>query len=115
MIKIFYQKKVQIAIIIVLTALAYSNIFQNGFVSDDRGFILTWANSKKLADIPQVIAGDGPPFRQEATWRPVRDTLYVIYAQVFGKSPFGWHLHSILVHLGVTVLVYLIVTLIYSA
>ncbi|MBI2327921.1 tetratricopeptide repeat protein [Candidatus Curtissbacteria bacterium] len=109
MFKIFSSKKIQILTIVALTTLVYSNIFQNGFVSDDRGFILKWAPSKKISDIPKVLVGDGPPFRKEATYRPIRDTLYVLYGQVFGTSTFGWHLHGLLVHLAVTVLVYLIV------
>ena len=107
--KFLNSKKLQIIVVIVLTALAYSNIFQNEFVSDDRGFIAGWATTTKISDILQIIAGDGPPFRREATYRPIRDSIYAIYGQIFGKNTFGWHLHSLLVHLGVTVLVYLIV------
>jgi hypothetical protein len=97
------KKPVQLAIIILLTIVAYSNIFLNDFVSDDRGFVKKWASTQKLTDIPNILAGKGPPFRQEATYRPIRDSLYVIYYQMFGERTFGWHLHSILVHLASTV------------
>ncbi len=107
--RISTKKWFQILVVVFLTSLSYLNIFQNSFVSDDKTFVGQWAINQHFENIPAVFLGKGPPFREEATYRPVRDSLYIIYGQVFGNKPFGYHLHSILVHLGSTVLVYLIV------
>jgi hypothetical protein len=71
------------------------NIFGNGFVIDDQYFIV-----EKMAD----------PVSQQGVFRPVRSLLYTVYFQIFGtNNPAGYHLHSLLVHLVATGLVYLII------
>ncbi|MBI2595291.1 tetratricopeptide repeat protein [Candidatus Daviesbacteria bacterium] len=104
---IIQNSNFQIITLVLLTILAYSNIFSNGFVIDDKSFIGGWEGTKSLANIPQFFAGAVPP-GHEGVYRPLRSVLYAIYYQVFGTNIFWYHLHSILVHLGSTILVYFI-------
>src|SRR3989344_2677385 len=108
MIKIFYQKKIQLLLIVVLTALAYSNIFANGYITEDRDFIVNWEAKKDFANVGKILTCDVPESRNKLVFRPVRSLVYMLYDKIFGIKPFGYHLHSILVHLVVTTLVYLI-------
>ncbi|MBI2595276.1 hypothetical protein HYW46_00900 [Candidatus Daviesbacteria bacterium] len=105
--KYFRSTKVQILIIILATFLAYLNIFQNGFVVDDEDFIVNWKEKQEITNVPLMLKGNNPP-KFGGIYRPIRGVLYTFYDQIFGANPFGYHLHSILVHLGVTVLVYFI-------
>ncbi len=108
MTRLLRQKKYQIAIIIVLTLLAYSNIFQNKLLLDDNSFISEWEQIRHFSSLPDLLTGNVPPVHQ-GVYRPIRSILYLIYYQLFGTNPLGYHLHSILVHLISTILVYFII------
>lgn len=53
MIKVFSNIRLQILIIVLLTVAAYSNIFQNGFTTDDPYLILNWQRVHNLSIIPE--------------------------------------------------------------
>ncbi len=99
------QRKIQLVIITVLTILAYSNIFQNQFVIDDYGFVDKSYTSK--LHIISAFQGVVPP-GHEGVYRPIRSLFYLLYSYLFGQNPFLYHLHSLVVHLLSTVLVYFI-------
>lgn len=100
------QTKVQILIIVILTLLSYSNIFQNEFVIDDKTFV-TWAQTKSLGNIFSILGGD-VPIGHEGVYRPIRGVIYVLYANIFGLTAFIYHLHGIVLHFVCTLLIYLI-------
>ena len=97
-----------ILIILLVTTIAYANIFGNGFVIDDQYFIKEWELTRSWGSVGQLLAGANPE-SQSGVYRPVRSLLYLVYYQLWGTNPFFYHLHSLLVHLIVTVLVFLIV------
>ncbi len=101
------NRKFQILAIIVLTVLAYSNIFQNGFVWDDEFFIPQWEAIRNMSSFPQMLQG-ALPSKFSGAFRPGLSIYYLLFYQLFGQNTFGWHLQSLLVHLLSTVLVYLI-------
>ncbi len=107
MLKLFHQTKIQLLLILLLTTLVYSNIFQNQFVIDDKTFIVSWDDSKSLANIPKLLAGSLPA-GHEGVYRPIRSLIYSFYYQIYVTNPFGYHLHSLLVHLASTLLIYFI-------
>src|SRR3989344_1823309 len=107
MINLFQSQKNQIFIIIALTLLSYSTIFANQLVIDDFDFIVNWESSHQL-NLINLITGDQPG-GHEGVYRPLRSLLYGVYYQIFGTNPLGYHLHSLLVHLISTILVYLII------
>ncbi len=101
------DKRIQLLIIVILTILAYSNIFFNGTAIDDSTF-LNWQGTHDISNLGNLLAGQLPP-GQEGVYRPVRSVLYLIYYYVWGTNVFGYHLHGLLVHLICTVLVFLII------
>ncbi len=89
-------RTIQIFIITILTILAYTNIFWNGFVIDDQYFI-----KDRNTDPPSQLG----------VFRPIRSLLYSFYFQIWGtENPTGYHFHSLAVHLLSAILVYLICT-----
>lgn len=98
----------QIALITVAGILAFSNIFDNEFLIDDKTFISEWEASQKF-EIVKLVKGDVPGVH-EGVYRPIRSILYSVYYQIWQDNPFGYHLHSLVVHLISTLFVYLVVT-----
>lgn len=96
----------QVIVAMLITSLVYSNIFGNQFVWDDTSFILNWPELKTfhfhLIDFfkGQVASG------HEGLYRPIRSVLYGLAYQIWGESPWGYHLQSLVVHLMATALMY---------
>ncbi len=103
--KFFHNRWFQISIILLATTIAYINIFGNGFVIDDRYFIEEWSLTRSWANVGQLLAGAHPE-SQPGVYRPIRSLLYLVYYQLWGTNPTGYHLHSLLVHLLATTLVF---------
>lgn len=96
----------KIILIILVTVLSYANILNNQFVIDDKTFIVNW-QTKNNFDLAAFFKGD-VPMGHEGVYRPIRSMIYSLYWPIFNAYPFGYHLHSILIHLFSTVLIYLI-------
>lgn len=103
-------RKLQIAIIILATVFAYSNIFNNQFIGDDQIFFVEWQLPKDIKNIPLLLTAQSTPSgHAEGGYRPARAIMFVLANALWGTNLTGYHLFSILVHLINTVLVYLIV------
>jgi Tfp pilus assembly protein PilF len=101
---------IQFIFIIFLSFIVYINTLSNGFVYDDDSQIVenTWIKSTKY--IPRIFLTDVWKFSGEATssyYRPMMHVIYTLNYQIFGLSPWGFHLVNILFHAGVSVLVFL--------
>jgi tetratricopeptide (TPR) repeat protein len=97
----------------VLAALAYLPDVQYDFILDDVPLILlnptitTWRNWKQVF-VTDIFAGQGKsPFGIEAVhYRPVYQLWQIFNEQLFGSVLPWWHVTALLLHLGVTLLVY---------
>ncbi len=108
---ILFQKiypLVPFIVIILFTVFAYSNTFANGFVFDDKDFILNWQETRYLYNIPSLIFKGDLPDGQQGVYRPFRSLLYVISYRLWGLNPLGYHLQALLIHLICTLFVFLI-------
>ena len=101
---------VGLAIVLGLVFLAYCNTLGFDFVHDDRMQILgnTWLRSWKY--LPRYFTADvwafeHPVFRG-TFYRPIFLLWFRLQYLVFGLKPWGWHLCTVLCHVGVTLLVY---------
>lgn len=103
----FSSSRNQIILVLLLSFSVYVNIFQNGFVLDDKTFIRGWEKIRSLEHLPELIAGEMPEGHFGA-YRPVHTILLAIYYSFFGQSPFGYHLMALIMHLASTVFVYLV-------
>ena len=99
-----------LALILVLVFLAYADTLWFQFVHDDSFQILgnTWLRSWKY--LPRyftrdVWAFEHPVFRG-TFYRPIFLVWFRLQYLVFGPNPWGWHLCTVLCHVGVTLLVY---------
>ncbi len=99
-----------LAFILGLVFLAYFNTLWFTFVHDDRFQILgnTWLRSWKY--LPRYFTADvwafeHPVFRG-TFYRPVFLLWFRLQYLAFGLNAWGWHLCTVLCHVGVTLLVY---------
>lgn len=105
------------AVLALLVALAYGNSLRNGFALDDRILIV----ENKLLTSPAGLAalllddywlarlspyGDPPFF--SGLYRPMTVASYAFNYFIGGLQPLGYHLVNVLLHLIVSVLVYLV-------
>lgn len=103
------------AILLVLgvTLLVFLNSLTGEFVYDDSFQILKNPTLQSAANIPamftqgvwQFMTSD-PSKAVGLYYRPMFNSLLIVNYQLFGFSPFGWHLVSLLLHLAATFLVY---------
>jgi len=101
---------VGLGLILVLVFLAYCNTLWFQFVYDDRFQILgnTWLRAWKY--LPRYFTADvwafeHPGFRA-TFYRPIFLVWFRLQYLVFGLNPWGWHLCTVLCHVGVTALAY---------
>lgn len=106
----FRDNLLYIASLIIVTSVVFGNIFGNEFVWDDQFFITDWQAIRSWSSLPDVLAGALPP-QFSGAFRPGLILLYLIYYQVFGTNPLGWHIQSVAVHVTNTLLVYFILKL----
>lgn len=94
-----YASQLVIAACILL---AYSNIYQNGFVFDDQLLIVknamlrSWDLSAILNSTPTVGWG----WNASSFYRPVQIILYTAMFQSFGLSPVAFHVLHVVLHIG---------------
>ena len=55
-------------LILALTALVFSSVFQNDFVRDDFGYILNWPLIQNLLNLPRFFVGFIPPEGMEGLY-----------------------------------------------
>lgn len=98
---------------LAITALAYLNALNGEFVYDDRVQILKNPTLSSLGNIPKMFTqgvwqflNSGDQNAVGPYYRPFFNIALIINHQLFGLEVFGWHLFSIVVHLGVVFLVY---------
>lgn len=83
--------------LLLVVALCYANTLSNGFVFDDHGHALSNPAFRSLRNIPSLLV---------ASYRPLRDITYALDFAVWGERAFGFHLTSVLIHAGNTLLVF---------
>jgi len=102
------KKHRQLIVIILATTAVYLTVFGNQFVIDDQYFIKDWPLTRSWSNAGQLLSGVNPE-SQPGVYRPIRSLLYLAYYQLWGTNPIGYHLHSLLVHLASTILIYFII------
>lgn len=105
-------------LVLTLVAAAGAPSLQNQFVTDDRNLFVYRDNQRahRLGEIWSqgslaAMQGDHPLgaeglVRQADTYRPLTLTSFVADRELWGQSPVGFHLTSLLLHLGACVLAF---------
>jgi len=119
--------KKSILIIIIITVLAFANSLTNDFVGDDTVVFVTNSFYNSLKNVPKLFSKeyitDGDNFETYADgeydrgsgsigYRPVLSATYFVDKALWGTKPFGYHLHSLLLHVVNSILVYFLIFLV---
>jgi hypothetical protein len=105
------SKYAAITVILIVSFGVYFNALFNGFVYDDRQLILQNPWIKDVRYIPQLFFSHIWAFEREGTgnyYRPIVHLIYMADYHIFGLKPWGYHLSRILLHVGSSLLVFLI-------
>jgi len=96
-----------ILIIVALSALLYAPVLGLGFVSDDNGLITHPITGIANQTVSSIFSSDLWHFQdtQSGYYRPLMMTSLLIDHWVFGDWAAGYHLHSLLWHLGCVTLI----------
>ncbi len=97
----------------VVCFLVFANSLGGDFVYDDTRQILrnTLIHDNDL--IWKALTSDVWAFKGDGTvngsnyWRPTLTAWHILNYRLFGTTPFGWHLLSVLLNMGVTLLAFL--------
>jgi len=103
---------IPILIIILLNSASYFNALFGAFVFDDNHMIVNNPLIRDLRNIPAIFSTNVWNFQQGHSSNYYRPMMYVIFSlnyHIFGLNPFGFHLVSVIVHCGVSVVVFLII------
>jgi Flp pilus assembly protein TadD len=103
---------------LVLTFIAYCGTLGFDFAYDDRSQVVgnPWIRSWRFAPRYFTVSvwGFHNPYVFGNYYRPLFFLWLRVNHMLFGLKPWGWHLTSVLAHLGVTVLVYYLASRILS-
>jgi Tfp pilus assembly protein PilF len=100
----------------MLALLTSINTLWNRFAFDDTQQVLGNEIIKRLSNLPMVFTTSVWAFNTESLslastdsyYRPLFMTLFTLNYAIFGTAAWGWHLVNVLVHTGVTLLVWLV-------
>lgn len=98
---------VRIAVIALITFLAYSNSFDSAFHFDDYSSIITHPYIKSINNIPYFFYYNGAPL----LGRPVTMATFAVNFEIGGLDPFSYHFMSFFIHLANAILVYILLLL----
>jgi tetratricopeptide (TPR) repeat protein len=106
-----------IIIIIVVSGAVYFNALRNGFVYDDIPQVVQNPWIRETRFIPEIFSTNVWAFQKTSTnyYRPLMHISFMLSYALFGLKAWGFHLVNILLHAGVTLLVYLISSRLFQA
>lgn len=99
-------------ILAVVCGAVYANSLNGEFVYDDTRQLVRNPLIQQNALIGKALTSDVWAFKGDGTqtasnyWRPTFTAWNIICYRLFGASPFGWHVASLLLHIGVTLLAF---------
>lgn len=106
------EKSLFPAVLLVLTVsvAVYTNAVFNGFVIDDLTQVVGNPWIRNFRHIPEIFTSNLWAYegRDSNYYRPLMHIVYLLVYQLFGLKQWAFHALNILVHAGVSVLVFLI-------
>ena len=107
-------------VIIGISVAVYFNALFNGFVYDDGTQVLANNWIKDVRFIPDIFSSSVAAFDKilgpvaSNYYRPIMHLIYMANYYIFGLKPWGFHLVNIVMHTGVTILVFIIAQLLFA-
>ncbi len=99
--KLLYPASKQLLLLSGVLVLVYGNALFNGFTLDDNYYI---AGNSQIVHAPWRILIE--PHENSNVYRPVTHLSYSLNYYTSGLAPWGFHFTNILLHLGVTLLLF---------
>jgi tetratricopeptide (TPR) repeat protein len=104
---------IPILILISYSFVVYLNALFGDFVYDDKDQIVDNPWIRDIRNIPVIFSRSVWDFRPGVVisnyFRPLMHIVYMFNYHIFGLSPWGFHLVNIVLHCGVSVLVFVII------
>jgi len=99
-----------IMIIIAISCAVYGNTLRNGFVYDDVPQVVQNPWIREIRFIPEIFSTNVWAFQGISTnyYRPLMHISFMLSYVLFGLAPWGFHFVNVILHAGVTLLVFLI-------
>ena len=103
--------------VIIASSGVYVNTLRNGFVYDDIPQIVQNPWIRDVRFLPEIFSTNVWGFQGISTnyYRPFLHVIYLLSYQLFGLAPWGFHLVNIVLHVGVTLLVFLLSSRLFQA
>ena len=99
----------------LLALIASMNSLWNYFAADDLEQVLNNPFIKRLGNLPSAFTSSvwsftaaDIVFTVDPYFRPIFSSLFTLNYALFGTTAWGWHLVNVLVHAGVTILVFVV-------
>ncbi|HVA96447.1 MAG TPA: hypothetical protein VND99_02220 [Candidatus Acidoferrales bacterium] len=97
--------------IVIIGIIVYANMLINGFVWDDIGQIVTNGDIHSLSNIWSFFFSThdihGNLIKIQAIYyRPLMAAVFTIAYVLFGPNPFFFHLFSLILHIGISLLIF---------
>ncbi|MDD5194264.1 MAG: tetratricopeptide repeat protein [Candidatus Omnitrophica bacterium] len=106
------NQAISLIILIILSALVFSNTLKNSFIWDDEELILENKHTQTLRDIPFLFSPAHWKYYvpQEPDWyRPIRVLTLAVDYFFWRSNPFGYHLTNLLLHILNVIIIYFLV------
>ena len=99
-----------LALLVVVTALAYGGSLKNGFVWDDHYIVEQYPLNRNLGNLPQffLLSDSISGWAAAPYYRPLARATYAFDYRMFGLNPWGYHLVNFLVHLANVLLLFFV-------
>ncbi|MEK6320662.1 MAG: tetratricopeptide repeat protein [Acidobacteriota bacterium] len=100
---------------VALAVFASINTLENGFAFDDESQVLKNEGIQNLANLPLAFISSVWSFLGDNSlleapyYRPLFTALLTVNYSVFETASWGWHLVNVLIHSGVTLLVFIVI------
>ncbi|MFQ5786913.1 MAG: tetratricopeptide repeat protein [Thermodesulfobacteriota bacterium] len=108
----FFQHKALVAVLLFLISfLAYSPSLKNGFVWDEAEVIQKYHHKFKVSKINKILIPKKIENKKQRYYRPLVFASIVSDREIWGISPFGYHLSNIIFNSTTTVLLYFLILL----
>ena len=102
----FRYRALSVALLLVLSTCVYWDSLGGTFVYDDHRFVannLALRSPENLVDCFTDPTTVDPEGGWEGIYRPLRSLSYVLDCSFFGTNPVGFRIHSLLIHVAVSV------------
>src|ERR1700751_5483938 len=98
-----WKQTVEVAIIVVATALVYLPVWQPGFVWDDEQLVTANPLLRNASGLVEIWAGG-----RTADYFPITNTVFWLEHHIFGENAIGYHVINIVLQAANALLVWLV-------